>query len=167
MDGPGSNCACPPPPYFFKSPSTLCSDWVLSPHEYCMRLYFNFFQHSIMFLLCDAFQSSGHGVIWQTMGQDVSLYLISALDAEIPACKNSSTWFSLLYTDVGFFPPFLYESFYRWGPKLPFRVYSSAPFFPQFLLHSLKIWHERDLGRSKKFEFEFSHHRAGWPGQVL
>lgn len=105
---------------------------MLSLHEYCMRLYFNFFQHSIMFLLCDAFQSSGHGFIWPIMGQDVSLYLISPLDSEIPVCKNSSNWFPLLYTDVCFFP-FLYESFYIWGPRLPLkRVYSSAPSFLGF-----------------------------------
>ena len=123
-------------------------------------------QHSIMFLLRDAFQSSGHGFIWQTMGQDVSLYLVSPLDSEVPVCKNSSTWFPLLYTDVVFFPPFYMSHFIYEVPNYHLESVQLCSLLSS-VSASLTIWPKRDLESSKEFEFKFFHPLAEWPGKSL
>lgn len=110
-----------------------------------------------MFFLSDACQSSGHGFIWQMMGQDVSLYPISPLDFEILVHKNSS-------------PLVLYELFYIWGPILLFREFmalflSFLSFWLSLLRFSMReTWQE--IGKSL-FEFKFFHLRSLWPGSFI
>lgn len=108
-----------------------------------------------MFLLRDAFQSSGHGFIWQTMGQDVSLYLVSPLDSEILYVRTSPLGFPYS-TLMFFFSPFYMSHFIYEVPNYHLESVQLC-FLLSSVSTSLTIWPKRDRESSKEFEFKFFH----------
>lgn len=157
-----------PPPYIFSNflPHTAVTECSFSMNTVwdCILVFFNTPSCSYSLIHSSHLVMVLFGKQWAKM----SLYISSA-HWTLQSLYGRTPPVGFPYsTLICFFSPFLYESFYRWGPQLPLRECSALlPSLLSFCFALFWAGLRENWKGVKEFEFKFFHLPTRWPGRSL